>query len=33
VLWIDSAKRPETREKRTREAITRLAAGEVLGLK
>jgi uncharacterized protein YdeI (YjbR/CyaY-like superfamily) len=33
VVWIDSAKRPETREKRIREAIRRLAAGETLGLK
>ena len=33
VLWIDSAKRPETREKRIQEAITRLVAGETLGLK
>jgi uncharacterized protein YdeI (YjbR/CyaY-like superfamily) len=32
VLWIDSAKRPETREKRIREAIVRLAAGEKLGI-
>jgi uncharacterized protein YdeI (YjbR/CyaY-like superfamily) len=31
--WIDSAKREETKQKRLREAITRLAAGEKLGLK
>jgi uncharacterized protein YdeI (YjbR/CyaY-like superfamily) len=31
--WIDSAKRPETREKRISEAIARLAVGEKLGLK
>jgi len=33
VGWIDQAKRPETREKRIREAIERLAAGQTLGLK
>jgi uncharacterized protein YdeI (YjbR/CyaY-like superfamily) len=31
--WIDSAKRPETREKRLNEALERLAAGKKLGLK
>lgn len=31
--WIDSAKREETRERRLREAIDRLAAGRTLGLK
>lgn len=31
--WIDSAKRQETRDKRLREAIGLLAAGEKLGLK
>ncbi len=33
VAWIHSARRPETREKRIREAITLLAAGKKLGLK
>lgn len=33
VGWIHSAKRPETREKRIREAIALLAAGKKLGLK
>ncbi len=33
VAWVDSAKREETREKRLREAIERLAAGQKLGLK
>ena len=33
VGWIDSAKRVETREKRLREAVSLLAAGEKLGLK
>ena len=33
VGWIDSAKRPETREKRLREAVARLRRGLVLGLK
>lgn len=33
VVWIHSAKRPETREKRIRESIALLAAGEKLGLK
>lgn len=33
VLWIDAAKREETREKRIREAIRLLAAGRKLGLK
>ena len=31
--WIDSAKREETKEKRLREAISLLAAGQKLGLK
>ena len=31
--WIDSAKRPQTREKRLSEALERLAAGKKLGLK
>jgi uncharacterized protein YdeI (YjbR/CyaY-like superfamily) len=33
VGWIHLAKRPETREKRIREAISLLAAGQKLGLK
>jgi uncharacterized protein YdeI (YjbR/CyaY-like superfamily) len=33
VVWIHTAKRPETREKRIRESITLLAAGKKLGLK
>ena len=33
VAWIHSAKRVETREKRLREAVSLLAAGEKLGLK
>ena len=33
VGWIHIAKRPETREKRIREAISLLAAGQKLGLK
>ena len=33
VVWIHIAKRPETRERRIREAIARLAAGRKLGLK
>jgi uncharacterized protein YdeI (YjbR/CyaY-like superfamily) len=33
VGWIYMAKRPETREKRRREAIARLSAGQKLGLK
>ncbi len=33
VVWIHLAKRPETREKRTRESIALLAAGKKLGLK
>jgi uncharacterized protein YdeI (YjbR/CyaY-like superfamily) len=33
VGWIDAAKREETRERRLREAVTRLAKGEKLGLK
>jgi uncharacterized protein YdeI (YjbR/CyaY-like superfamily) len=31
--WIDSAKRDETKQKRLREAVTLLAAGQKLGLK
>jgi uncharacterized protein YdeI (YjbR/CyaY-like superfamily) len=33
IMWIDSAKREETKAKRLREAIKKLAAGEKLGLK
>lgn len=33
VVWIHMAKRPETRERRIRESIARLAAGKKLGLK
>jgi uncharacterized protein YdeI (YjbR/CyaY-like superfamily) len=33
VVWIHTAKRPETREHRIRESIALLAAGEKLGLK
>ena len=33
VVWIHTAKRPETRERRLRESIAKLAAGEKLGLK
>jgi uncharacterized protein YdeI (YjbR/CyaY-like superfamily) len=33
VVWIHTAKRPETRERRIRESITLLAAGKKLGLK
>jgi uncharacterized protein YdeI (YjbR/CyaY-like superfamily) len=33
VVWIDIAKRPETRERRIRESIELLAAGRKLGLK
>ncbi|HWR52253.1 MAG TPA: YdeI/OmpD-associated family protein [Bryobacteraceae bacterium] len=33
VVWIHTAKRPETREKRIRESISLLAAGKKLGLK
>jgi uncharacterized protein YdeI (YjbR/CyaY-like superfamily) len=33
VVWIHTAKRPETRERRIREAIRLLAAGKKLGLK
>jgi uncharacterized protein YdeI (YjbR/CyaY-like superfamily) len=33
VVWIHTAKRPETRERRIRESIARLAAGKTLGLK
>ena len=33
VVWIHIARRPETREKRTKEAVALLAAGKKLGLK
>ena len=33
VVWIHTAKRPETRERRIREAIALLSAGRKLGLK
>ena len=33
VIWVHTAKRPETREKRLREAVRLLAAGQKLGLK
>jgi uncharacterized protein YdeI (YjbR/CyaY-like superfamily) len=33
VIWIHTAKRPETRERRIRESIALLAAGKKLGLK
>jgi len=33
VVWIHMAKRPETRERRIRESIARLSAGQKLGLK
>jgi len=33
VGWIDSAKREETKQRRLREAVARLANGEKLGLK
>jgi uncharacterized protein YdeI (YjbR/CyaY-like superfamily) len=33
VVWIDTAKRPETRERRIRESIELLSAGKKLGLK
>jgi uncharacterized protein YdeI (YjbR/CyaY-like superfamily) len=33
VGWIDSAKRPETKAKRLREALSLLAAGKKLGMK
>jgi uncharacterized protein YdeI (YjbR/CyaY-like superfamily) len=33
VVWIHMAKRPDTREKRIREALALLAAGKKLGLK
>lgn len=33
VVWIDIAKRPETREKRIRESIALLESGQKLGLK
>jgi uncharacterized protein YdeI (YjbR/CyaY-like superfamily) len=33
VVWIDTAKRPETRERRIRESIELLSAGKELGLR
>jgi len=33
VVWIHTAKRPETRERRIRQSIALLSAGETLGLK
>jgi uncharacterized protein YdeI (YjbR/CyaY-like superfamily) len=33
VVWIDTAKRPETRARRIRESIALMAAGKKLGLK
>lgn len=33
VVWIHTAKRPDTRERRIREALALLSAGETLGLK
>ncbi len=33
VVWIHTAKRPDTREKRIRESLALLAAGKKLGLK
>jgi len=33
ILWIDSAKREETKQRRLSEAVARLAKGEKLGLK
>ena len=33
VAWIDAAKRDETKQRRLREAVARLAKGEKLGLK
>ena len=33
VVWIHTAKRPETRERRIREAVELLCAGRLLGLK
>jgi hypothetical protein len=33
IAWINSAKRDETKARRLQEAITKLAAGEKLGLK
>jgi uncharacterized protein YdeI (YjbR/CyaY-like superfamily) len=33
LAWIEAAKRPETRERRLREAVALLAAGKKLGLK
>jgi len=33
VVWIHTAKRPETRERRLRESVALLAAGKKLGLK
>lgn len=33
IAWVDSAKRDDTKQKRLREAVQRLAAGHKLGLK
>jgi uncharacterized protein YdeI (YjbR/CyaY-like superfamily) len=33
IMWVDSAKRPETKARRLDEAIRALAAGKKLGLK
>ncbi|MBD3370591.1 bacteriocin-protection protein [Candidatus Fermentibacteria bacterium] len=33
LMWIASAKRPETRKRRTREAVEKLKSGEKLGLR
>ncbi len=33
IAWVESAKRDETKQKRLREAVARLAAGQKLGLK
>ncbi|HUR34380.1 MAG TPA: YdeI/OmpD-associated family protein [Vicinamibacterales bacterium] len=33
IVWIHTARRPETRERRIRESVARLAAGRMLGLK
>lgn len=33
ILWIDSARRQETKDRRLREAVVMLAAGQKLGLK
>ncbi len=33
IVWIHTAKRPETRDRRVQESIALLAAGQTLGLK